>query len=50
MFAASLFGGTLVFAWYLRKQKGMKLKALLEDFTRLPLDDTLFGTPVSVYR
>ncbi|KAG0710509.1 Sulfotransferase family cytosolic 1B member 1 [Chionoecetes opilio] len=50
VFAASLFTGTLVLAWYLKKKKGLKLKTLLEDFTRLPLDDSLFGTPVSIYR
>lgn len=50
VFAASLFAGTLVFAWYLKKQKGIKLRAILEDFTRLPIDESLFGTPVSVYR
>uniref|UniRef100_A0A0P4WJ54 Sulfotransferase domain-containing protein n=1 Tax=Scylla olivacea TaxID=85551 RepID=A0A0P4WJ54_SCYOL len=50
VFAISLFGGTLFAAWYLKKQKGVKLKTLLEDFTRIPVDDSLFGSPVSLYR
>ncbi|KAK8738050.1 hypothetical protein OTU49_004373, partial [Cherax quadricarinatus] len=50
IFAVSLFTGTLVLAWYLRKKKGTRLKALLEDFTRLPLDKSLFGCDMSVYR
>lgn len=50
VFAFSLFTGTLVFAWYLKKQKGMRLKSLLEDCTRLPVDESLFGADVSFYR
>ncbi|XP_045597113.2 sulfotransferase 1E1 [Procambarus clarkii] len=50
IFAISLFTGTLTFAWYLRKKKGSRLKALLEDFTRVQVDDSLFGSNVSMYR
>ncbi|KAG7174066.1 Sulfotransferase 4A1-like [Homarus americanus] len=50
LFAVSLFTGTLTFAWYMKKQKGSKLKDLLEGFTRLPIDESLFGCNVSMYR
>ncbi|XP_071534692.1 sulfotransferase 1B1-like isoform X1 [Panulirus ornatus] len=50
VFAVSLFTGTLTLAWYLKKQKGLRLKELLENFTRLPLDESLFGSKVSAYR
>ncbi|XP_042886970.1 sulfotransferase 1C4-like [Penaeus japonicus] len=50
IFSISLFTGTFVLAWYLKKLKGEKLRTLLEDFTRLPVDDSLFGAEVSLYR
>lgn len=50
IFSISLFTGTFILAWYLKKLKGEKLRTLLEDFTRLPVDESLFGAEVSLYR
>ena len=50
LFAFSLFSGTLGLAWYLKKQKGKRLKNLLEDCTRLPVNEELFGAEVSFYK
>ncbi|XP_064104698.1 sulfotransferase 1B1-like isoform X1 [Macrobrachium nipponense] len=50
IFALTLFSGTLGLAWYLKRQKGIRLKNLLEDCTRLPVDETLFGADVSLYK
>ncbi|XP_066957242.1 uncharacterized protein [Macrobrachium rosenbergii] len=50
IFALTLFSGTLGLAWYLKRQKGIRLKNLLEDCTRLPIDESLFGADVSLYK
>ncbi|XP_068214727.1 sulfotransferase 1B1-like [Palaemon carinicauda] len=50
VFALTLFSGTLGLAWYLKRQKGIRLKSLLEDCTRLPVEESLFGSDVSLYR
>ncbi|KAK7073950.1 hypothetical protein SK128_012151, partial [Halocaridina rubra] len=49
LFAISLFAGTFMFAWYMKKRKGEHLRILLEDCTRLPVKETFFGADVSLY-
>ncbi|CAL4160489.1 unnamed protein product, partial [Meganyctiphanes norvegica] len=50
IFAFSLFTGTLVLAWSLKKRKGERLKELLEDCQRLHIDEDLYKGKMSMYR
>ncbi|KAK4329462.1 hypothetical protein Pmani_000219 [Petrolisthes manimaculis] len=48
--ALCLFSGTLGLAWRIKKERGARLKVLLEDCVRIPMDHQLFGAEVSAYR
>lgn len=50
IFAISLFTGIFGLAWSAKKRKGNRLKDLLEDCQRLPVDESLYKGNMSMYR
>ena len=50
VFGAVLGGGTLLVVFWLKKRKGHRLKLLLEDCTRIHVDEGIYDPKVALYR
>ena len=50
IFGVLLCGGTLTMAFWLKKRKGERLKEILQDCTRVHVDEGIFDSKTSFYR